>query len=103
MTESFLCHFFCDQFLGLSGLTPKNQPLSCTSKGILCYNFPSECFKTWEKHWKVSGGPRNFKTWGLGPGAIQFFGSEVCFDAPFIHNICFVVRLKKRMNIVNIA
>ena len=29
-----------------------------------------------------SGGSRNFKTGGRGPGAVEFVGSGVCFDAP---------------------
>ena len=35
-----------------------------------------------------SGGSRNFKPGGRGPGAEEFLGSEVCCDAPFIHTLC---------------
>ena len=47
-----------------------------------------------------SGGSRNFKTGGSGPGAIEFLGSEVYFDAPFTHTLCFLVRVENREHIV---
>ena len=34
------------------------------------------------------GGSRNFKPGVRGPGAVEFLGSEVCCDAPFIHTLC---------------
>ena len=54
------------------------------------------------KRWAYSGGSRNFKTGGRGPG-VEFLGSEVCFDAPFIHTLYFVVRVENRIHIVNIV
>ena len=35
--------------------------------------------------------------------AVEFLGSEVCFDAPFIHTLCLVVRAENRIHIVNIV
>ena len=50
----------------------------------------------------LSGGSRNFKRGG-GPGAVEFLGFEVCFDAPFTHTLCFVVKVKNQVHIVNIV
>ena len=33
----------------------------------------------------------------------RILGSEVCFDAPLTHNLCFVVRVENKVHIVNIA
>ena len=53
-------------------------------------------------HFPVQCESRNFKTRGRGPGAVEFLGSEVCFDA-FIHTLCFVVREENKVHIVNIV
>ena len=50
-----------------------------------------------------SGGSRNFKTAGRGPGAVETLGSEVCIDAPFTYTLCFVVRVDNKVLIVNIV
>ena len=49
-----------------------------------------------------SGGSRNLKTGGRGPGAVEFFGSEVCFDAPFTQTLCVVLSVENKEHIVNI-
>ena len=41
--------------------------------------------------------------WGSGPGAVEFLESEVCFDAPFTHTLCFVVRVENKVHIINIV
>ena len=53
-------------------------------------------------HITFSGEYRNIKTGGRSPGAVELLGSGVCFDSPFTRNLCFVVRVEKKVNIVNI-
>ena len=54
-------------------------------------------------HTTSSGGSRNLRTVGHGPGAVLFFMSEDCFDAPWHIPYAFVVRVGNKTNIVNIA
>ena len=51
----------------------------------------------------ISGGSRNFKTERRGPGAVEFLGSEVCFDALFTRSLCFIVRVENKVHIVSIV
>ena len=46
---------------------------------------------------------RNFGTRGHSPGAVEFLGSGVCFDAPSQIPYVFVVRLEKKIHTVHIA
>ena len=48
-----------------------------------------------------SGGYRNFKTVRRGPSVVELLGSKVCLYAPFIHTLCFVVRVENKVHIVN--
>ena len=55
-----------------------------------------------EKIW-FSGGSRNLKTGGRCPGAVLFFRSGDCFDAPSHISYAFVVSVENKVHIVNIA
>ena len=44
---------------------------------------------------------QEFQNRGRGPGAVEFLGSEVRFDAPFTNTLCFVVTVENKVHIVN--
>ena len=44
--------------------------------------------------------------WGGGKRRYRrgwFLGSEICFDAPFTHTLCFVVKVENKVHIINIV
>ena len=51
------------------------------------------------QHWQI----QEFQNWGRGPGAVEFLGSEICFDASFKHTLCSGVRVENKVHIVNIV
>ena len=50
-----------------------------------------------------SGGSRNFKTGGRGPGMVDFFRSGVCFDAPSHILSVFEARVLNKIHNVHIV
>ena len=48
------------------------------------------------KQWRI----QEFQNRGSGPGTIEFLGSEICFDAPLTHTLCFVVRVENKLHFV---
>ena len=52
------------------------------------------------RQWRI----QEFHNGGGGPRAVEFLGSEVCFDAPFTHTLCFVEReSREQVHFVNIV
>ena len=50
-----------------------------------------------------SGGFRNCRTGGRGPGAVEFLRSGDCFDAPSHISYALLVKVENIINIENIA
>ena len=63
----------------------------------IAMSYNTECHQHSRNLITNSGGSRNFKTVSRGPCAVEFLGSGVCFDAPFTHTLCFVVRVENKV------
>ena len=91
----FLCLFGIFWFLGGGANNPSAPSESASDRGAGYFFSKVPFYISQSQVWRLSCGPRNFKTGGGGGGgergsdAVEFLGSGACFDAPFTHILCF--------------